>query len=80
MSEIYEKCIRYTFDMPRIHIQDGQTLIWIKCDWVTEWLSEWDTDEMKTRDAYASKNLLKVYWKLIGFEDWRSRDTPCHTS
>ena len=56
MSEI---CLIYTLDkfeicdMPKIHTMDGLTLIWIKCDLLSQLVS----DEMNTRDAYASKNL-----------------------
>ena len=44
MSEI---CMRCALDLVDILFK-----IWIKCQWVTEWVC----DVMKARDAYASKN------------------------
>ena len=52
--DISEICMIYTLDrfetcnMSKIYIMDGQTLIRIRCDWLSE--------KMKTRDACAYKN------------------------
>ena len=47
---VAEICLRCAFDLADMLFE-----IWIKCQWVTEWLNEWVCDVMKARDAYASK-------------------------
>ena len=86
MSEIYPRYLRYLWDISEIWLRYLRC-VWNLYDTYYGWsdsyldsVTEWVTDRMKTRDAYASKNIVISVVHSFECKDLRNFGILSHTN